>query len=50
MNDTFFGVLMFSFALSIFITVLFSVQIGNIENKIRKIEERLKEIEKENNK
>lgn len=50
MNDTLFAVLMFSFALSIFITILFSVQIGNIENKIRKIEEKLKEIEKENNK
>ena len=50
MNDTFFGVLMFSFALSIFITILFSVQIANLENKIRKIEETLKEIEKENNK
>lgn len=49
-NDTLFGVLMFSFALSIFMTILFSVLIGNIENKIRKIEEKLKEIEKENNK
>lgn len=45
-NDTLFGVLMFSFVLSIFMTILFSVQIGSIENKIRKIEEKLKEIEK----
>ena len=49
-TNTFLAVLMFSSALSIFITVLFSVQIGNIENKIRNIEEKLKEIEKENNK
>lgn len=50
MNDTFFIALMFSFVLSIFMTILFSVQIRNLENKIRKIEETLKEIEKENNK
>ena len=49
-NDTFFITLMFSFVLSIFTTILFATPIGNLENKIRKIEEKLKEIEKENNK
>lgn len=50
MNDTFFITLIFSFVLSMFMTIIFSVQIGNLEDKIRKIEETLKEIEKESNK